>query len=404
MVAASMKILVLTSGVLPDTHSGLAKVAYFVPRELQRMGHEVVILTRRYHPDCPLSEEVDGMRYYRIPYPDRWGVLNVFWPLVAAWQSMRWQRKIKRLHQNFDVVWVLNPWWTLFLNPKRLWPKAKVIFEFICNPRDEIVANNGRTVIANLFGGLYNSITKRCMKKSDSIFVLSRFAQADAQTMVGKNIVCKTTIVPGGVDVQAYNLVTVGEKWILKEKLDLPQDRPIFITARGLKGRTGVDKLVQAAGLLKKNDIPFYLVIIGKGPMKSQIETQVECLGLCNNVRLVSDLSEEALIEYYQASDVFILPTQAAEAFGLATVEALSIGLIAFGTDNGATPEILQRYHHDWLIRGCEAEDIFQKMQAYCTPPERYTLPPETIRDLTRKHFDWSVASHQFLQYLKAAI
>ena len=53
-------------------------------------------------------------------------------------------------------------------------------------------------------------------------------------------------------------------------------------------------------------------------------------LNLEKDIRLLSNLSEEILANYYRASDAFVMPTQGAEAFGLSTIEAISVGLVGF--------------------------------------------------------------------------
>ena len=391
-----MKILLLTSGILPDTHSGIAKVAYYTGRELCESGHQVVVLTRRYKEHHAVTEEINGMHYYRIPYPDRWGVFHVTWPLVAAVKSWIWQKRIHRIHPDVDAVWILNQWWTLLLNPRKLWPRAKLICQFYGNPYDEITANNGKTFKARLFARLYMAVSKQCMRLSHYVAMPSQFAYDDAVAMMGANAQKKLVLIPHGVDVDCYRTASSEEKQDLKKKLQLPHDRPIFITARGLKRRTGVDKLITAASLLKKEGFLFYLVVIGKGPMKEAIQQQIQALRLDDSVTLLSDLSEEKLAAYYRASDVFVLPTQAAEAFGLATIEAIAAGLVAFGTNNGATPEILNRYQPEWIIPGSDEKSIYHKMKEFCRDPQKFTIPYEDMKAITAKHYSWTSAAKKF--------
>ena len=173
-----------------------------------------------------------------------------------------------------------------------------------------------------------------------------------------------------------------------------------FITARGLKGRTGVDKLIEAAHLLKQQGIDFSLTIIGKGPMKRKLKEQIATSGLNAHVKILSNLTEEELASHYQASVVFVLPTQGGEGFGLATAEALACGLVSLGTDNGGTTEILKKYNPLWLIKGTDEKHIFEKMYEFCIHPEKLSLPSEDIRCITMKNYTWEVGARAFSQMI----
>ena len=195
-----------------------------------------------------------------------------------------------------------------------------------------------------------------------------------------------------------YSETYTEEKSKLRKSFSIPEDRTIFITARGLKGRTGVDKLILATAQLKKEAIPFFLIIVGKGPMKQQIERSIKVLNLESNTKLLSDLSEATLAHYYSASDAFILPTQGAEAFGLATTEAISAGLVALGTNNGGTPEILSKYNSNWIIPGKDEISIYKKMKEYCENPEKYSIPLDKMQEVTRSHYSWPQVAKTFLE------
>lgn len=392
-----MKILIITPGTLPDTHSGIGKISYYLAKELHNKGHETVILTRRYNKKHDIRGSIDGMPCYRVPYPARWGLVNVLWPIITPIQGRRWLNKLRAIYPAFDIVWVLNPWWTVLTDLKKIWPGVKEVCQFYCNPADEIIANNGRTLTSLLFGLIYNWVTKRCMINSDRVSALSKFARGDALAMIGTRYSDRVVIVPGGVDMSIFRSLNDNEKLRLRKELNLPADMPVFITSRGLKKRTGVDKLVDAASELKKEGTRFHIVIVGGGRMKQEIEKQIVVCGLQQHVRLVSSISESELSIYYRASDAFILPTQAGEAFGLSTVEAISSGIVAFGTNNGGTPEILNNYSPEWIIAGSDHISIYEKMSQYCKDPGKFSLPKSVMYDITARNFSWPSVADRFV-------
>lgn len=61
--------------------------------------------------------------------------------------------------------------------------------------------------------------------------------------------------------------------------------------------------------------------------MMEELASKVAEYNLHNHVRLLGYVSDEELPLYHQASNLFVVPTQALEGFGLITVEAMASGL-----------------------------------------------------------------------------
>lgn len=394
-----MKILIITSGIYPDSESGIPKFVYNQAKELHMLGHEVIIITRKYDVSHPTYEMIKGMHYNRVSITKRGDFLHYIWPLQMCVKSIWWQRKIRRIHNDFDLVIIHNAWWSLFSNPKTFWKKSKVIFCLYYEPYSEILSNHGDSLKVRMIGKLFNVVALNTMrKKSDLIIVNSKFVLKQCLAMLGKTHIDRIKVIPGGANTKIFFPVDNYEKKKIREKLKIPLNRTLFITARGLKGRTGVDKLVEAASLLKEQGISFYLIIAGRGPLKQTIERQIKSRGLESNIRLIYIKDENELAVYYQASDVFVLPTQGGEGFGLGTVEALASGLVVLGTNNGATTEILEKYNHRWLINGTDKQSIYEKMLEFCNNPHDFLIPPKSIQSITHQNYNWKIVAKDILQ------
>ena len=72
-------------------------------------------------------------------------------------------------------------------------------------------------------------------------------------------------------------------------------------------------------------------------------------------IREAGRLPEQQLLTYYQAADLFVLPTSAAEGFGLVSIEALACNLPVFGTPVGGIREVLQRVNPELLFADATA-------------------------------------------------
>lgn len=92
----------------------------------------------------------------------------------------------------------------------------------------------------------------------------------------------------------------------------------------------GIDKIIEAARLLKDEPFEFWLAgdyrDVAGGSIFQLIKNDIEELG--GKVRLLGRLSNEDLIEFYRSIDVLLLPsTNRFEAFGMVQMEAMTFGV-----------------------------------------------------------------------------
>jgi glycosyltransferase involved in cell wall biosynthesis len=84
----------------------------------------------------------------------------------------------------------------------------------------------------------------------------------------------------------------------------------------------GFDVLIEAM-----QHIEAQLILGGDGPLKIALQQQAEHLGISHKVTFTGSLSEADLAAYFNACDVFCLPsTEQSEAFGLVQLEAMACG------------------------------------------------------------------------------
>jgi len=84
----------------------------------------------------------------------------------------------------------------------------------------------------------------------------------------------------------------------------------------------GFDVLIEAM-----QHIDAQLILGGDGPLKAELQQQVERLGVTHKVTFTGSIKETELAAYFNACDVFCLPSVAqSEAFGLVQLEAMACG------------------------------------------------------------------------------
>ncbi|CAN5344327.1 glycosyltransferase [soil metagenome] len=77
-----------------------------------------------------------------------------------------------------------------------------------------------------------------------------------------------------------------------------------------------------------------HFLIIGEGPEKEKLQRLAAELNVADRVHFLGELSDEKVVPYLQASEIFILPSHLpAEAFGLSQIEAMACGTPVVGCD-----------------------------------------------------------------------
>src|SRR5205814_7616551 len=119
------------------------------------------------------------------------------------------------------------------------------------------------------------------------------------------------------------------------------------------------------------------LLLGGAGSLREPLEAQARASGLDKHVSFLGFVPEVELPAFYQAADVFVLPTRELEGFGLVTVEALACGTPVLGTRVGATPEILAPLSPSLIFRGLAPETLADDLTGLL---ERLTDPADAAR------------------------
>jgi glycosyltransferase involved in cell wall biosynthesis len=240
-------------------------------------------------------------------------------------------------------------------------------------------------------------IERYCLKRSNKIVVLSHYMKnliVDTYDISADSIVVN----PGGVDLERF--VPVPDRSRLKEELGFPREHIHLLTVRNLESRMGLDNLIKAIDIIKKNSLKIYLTIVGEGPERRKLERLIQEYRLTADIKLTGFVSSESLPLYYCAADFFILPTRKLEGFGLVTPESLACGTPVLGTPVGATEEILANFNRNFLFKNATphamARGIQSAVKRYFKNETKYNELRCSCRDFAQKNYAWQRHIRQF--------
>ncbi len=153
----------------------------------------------------------------------------------------------------------------------------------------------------------------------------------------------RITSVPTGIDTRHFH---PQDKMQARLALGLPPEKKLIGIVATLRSWKGHRYLVDAIANL--NDASVNLVIVGDGPQREALMTQIARLGLADQVLMAGNQSDVA--PWLQALDIFVLPSYANEGVPQALLQAMLCGLPCITTDAGAIPEIAVHEHTAYVI------------------------------------------------------
>jgi glycosyltransferase involved in cell wall biosynthesis len=116
------------------------------------------------------------------------------------------------------------------------------------------------------------------------------------------------------------------------------------------------------------------LTLIGGGPLRAELEAEVDALGLNTAVRFAGTMGPEELASAYASATCLVLPSSS-EPWGLVINEALSYGCpVLISNRCGCLPELVAPGGTGLSFTSGDADDLYRCMQ----------IAPEAFSDVTK--------------------
>jgi rhamnosyl/mannosyltransferase len=150
----------------------------------------------------------------------------------------------------------------------------------------------------------------------------------------------KCAVLPYGMDLGYWR--TPGEG----AATGRTRPRPRHIVALGrLVGYKGYDVLIRAM-----QTVDGHATIVGEGPLLGELQQLAGELGVADRVRFAGRLPRDEIKQLFYSAQVFAFPSvTAAEAFGIAQIEAMAAGLPVVNTKLPTTVPLVARHEQEGL-------------------------------------------------------
>lgn len=276
-------------------------------------NHEIYLIHGK-KSNNPLYNKQYGVLIHELPLPLPYGIKNFRLPFLL------------RKH-NFDVMH---------------YPTGMPLFSWMNDSKNITTLHSVDSLIVPQFFPKISrftwSVRKMDYKRMDTIITVSESE---------KNNIVRTLKIPEEKIKVIYHGLDHEKFRILADIEDIKRDLSnkygvgsFILQVANLFPRKNIPTLIKAFFKIKHHGVPHKLVIVGgKRWNYEEIQKTIEELNLQKEVLLVGSVPEDDLVKFYNAADLFVLPTLH-EAFGLPILEAMACGTPVITSNVYAMPEI----------------------------------------------------------------
>jgi colanic acid/amylovoran biosynthesis glycosyltransferase len=173
---------------------------------------------------------------------------------------------------------------------------------------------------------------------------------------------------PMGVDLSRYRFAERRAKF---------GGRIQLLTVARLVEVKGIEYAIRAVAILKSKYQHIQYQIVGDGPLRNFLEDLVLQLGIRGQVEFLGALSQEDIVEIYEAAHVFILPsvitqTGEEENQSLVLIEAQASGLPVIATRIGGNSESIREGRSGLLTPPRDVDSLAEAIEQLLENPQTW--------------------------------
>ncbi|MFY0255857.1 glycosyltransferase family 4 protein [Chitinophaga sp. 30R24] len=347
-----MKNVLIISYEFPPIIGGAGVYAHDLAIGLVKNGHQVSLLTyRTAHNEAFLTafEEKYGIRCYTIP-AQKYIHFYLFF------------RRLKQLlqQQDFDIV--------LFSDARA--KKMGALFQ----PALKQLAGRSLSV---LHGGERTSFFEQpsamlkafgMQRRMDRFLRLQKkivvVSEAEYEAWMQTPFKANLELIRHGIDTDIFYQRMPSQIAGIRSRLGIEPHRRVLLSASRLVKEKGQEMVIASLPEIVKTIPDLLCIIAGNGAWLPVLQQQVKNLRLEKHVYFTGGLSREVLSEYLAACDLFILPSQFYESFGLVYLEAAACGKTSIAGNRGGTNEAVVNGVTGYLVDPLSKEAITSKVMA----------------------------------------
>jgi glycosyltransferase involved in cell wall biosynthesis len=187
-----------------------------------------------------------------------------------------------------------------------------------------------------------------------------------AEWVTGHQVVhrSKVRVIHNGIDTSCFT--QPGDAVGVRRSLGIADGVPVIGTVGRLNEIKRHDLLIRAFALVRKQFTGAHLLLVGDGPLRSNLSQQADALGLSQYVHFVG--YQAATAPYFHAMQVFAL-TSRSEGMPQALLEACVAGVPVVASRVGGVPEVIENGRTGFLFDPGDEAGLSNSLVQLLTKP-----------------------------------
>ncbi len=335
----------------PEQPGGVSSMVPYIRERFRKLGWEMELFSlpkriRNKGQEDVEFETFDWRQYAGHAIVDKY---------IQTLKDYIWWTKLRLKDNKYDIIHAHHP--VAAIAMKRIYPDVPVIMTVHSSFERELILN-GRIAAGGPEHQFLTRIYGELEKKTDRLLTVSHsFAGYLGPYLEQPE---KVGVIPNGYDERRFKPIS--------------HDNEVaqLVTVCRLVPAKGIDILLKACAELQRRGRKFVLHIIGDGPIREELESLSQQLGIYEDTIFYGYmLHPEELMPFF---DIFVLPSRA-ESFGSVFAEAALCLLSLVGTDVGGIAEQIENGVNGLLVPGEDPAALAEALEQLIVDPHyRYEL------------------------------
>ncbi|MFF5173460.1 glycosyltransferase family 4 protein [Micromonospora sp. NPDC000089] len=390
------RILMLSWEYPPVLVGGLGRHVHALSVALAAAGHEVTVVTRHTE-GAPLEEYADGVRVVRAAEDP------VAFPLATesllAW-TMAFNHTLTRAalraaqSGSYDVIHAHD--WLVAHTAMTLREHLDVPLVSTIHATE---AGRHQGWLPEEMNRTIHGVEQWLAGESGRVIVCSGYMRDEVGALFGVPT-DRVDVVPNGVEPHRWKAPAAA---VASARERYAGDGPLVTFAGRLVYEKGVQHLLAGLPRLRERHPGLRAVIVGDGPYKAALETEVHRLGLAGTVSMPGFLGGTDLPAVMAASDCFAVPS-IYEPFGMVALEGAAAGAPLAVARTGGLAEIVEPGVTGMTFAPQDPDGLTEAVDALLSDRDRARVLARRARAMVRDQYGWSAIAHRTASAYAAAI
>jgi phosphatidylinositol alpha-1,6-mannosyltransferase len=240
------------------------------------------------------------------------------------------------------------------------------------------------------------------LDQAQTIIVISEYTRQDYVCKKGGRNQRIVKISPG---VDARRFAPGADYSFIVSRHGLEGKR-VLLTVSRLVERKGHDVVIRALPQILESVPDTVYLIVGSGPMEQTLKTLCQEVGVSDRVIFAGPVADEELPAYYNACDVFVMPSrqfegrEGVEGFGIVFLEASACAKPVIGGRSGGVNEAITDGVSGLLVDPLDVKALADAVVGLLLDPDRTRRLGMQGRKRVEQEFDWRIQAEKLRDLL----